>query len=511
MPSLQHSPPDPTPLSQALKNAVQAASTRAEEGQRIFSPIADLWDTYQQSEAVRRLPQHLRKPVLALCQEISKTAAVHFDSYIKGTRPTQARPAQQPITPPTPLTGTTTPDTTASPAPALPTYAQKAATPPPPPQLPTVTALKTQVTKAPTARPDTRLFVRVSPDHISRKAGPFALLTALKPLLGQDSTLLQEVQEVKSGFALCTGSLEALTKLESYSEAISSSFGDAVVERQPQWTSYRLLNVPRTVNTINGAMGITSNQVTGQILAETVREATNQPVTRAVETKDSIQKNFYNSSWIVSFPTEGHTPLTRSLRILGATITAAVIKTKPKTTQCTRCFYWHNARSCTRPQTCRLCGSKQHQEETHSTNCATSAPHTCPARCLHCGGPHPADYPQCLLRPTPRGPKTKSEKTAILETSKLARLRACTAANCSRNPRTDPGAQSTPSPGNPLANPRAQNSPANNQFSLLQMEVLPTTPCTPTRKSLPASALTPTRPRLSAIVVDSSIPISFNA
>jgi hypothetical protein len=509
MPLLQHNPPDPTPLAQALKNAVQAASTRAEEGQRIFGPVADLWDTYQQSEAVRKLPSQLRKPLLALCQEISRTATLHFDAYIKGSRPTQAQPAQQPLTPPMGLTTLAT--TESSPPIALPTYAQKAATPPPP-QLPTATAPKIRATKAPTARPDTRLFVRVGPDHISRKAGSFALLTALKPLLGQDSTLLQEVQEVKSGFALCTGSLEALTKLESYSEAISSSFGDAVVERQPQWTSYRLLNVPRTVNTINGAMGITSNQVTGQILAETVREATNQPVTRAVETKDSIQKNFYNSSWIVSFPTEGHTPLTRSLRILGATITAAVIKTKPKTTQCTRCFHWHNARSCTRPQSCRLCGSKQHQEETHSTNCATSAPHTCPARCLHCGGPHPADYPHCLLRPTPRGPKTKAEKAAILETSKLARLRACTAAKCSRNPQADPRALSLPgnSPGNPQPIPGTQ-SPPGNYYSPLQMEVLPTTPKTPTRKPLPASALTPTRPRQPAVVEDSSIPLSFHA
>jgi hypothetical protein len=56
MPLLQHSPPDPTPLAQALKNAVQAASTRAEEGQRIFGLVATLWDDYQQSEAVRKLP-----------------------------------------------------------------------------------------------------------------------------------------------------------------------------------------------------------------------------------------------------------------------------------------------------------------------------------------------------------------------------------------------------------------------------------------------------------------------
>src|SRR5271168_759135 len=95
----QHSPPDPTPLSQALRNAVQAASTRAEEGQRIFGPVASLWDDYQQSKAVWRLPSQLRKPLLALCQEISCTATIHFDAYIKGSRPTQSWPAQQPPTP----------------------------------------------------------------------------------------------------------------------------------------------------------------------------------------------------------------------------------------------------------------------------------------------------------------------------------------------------------------------------------------------------------------------------
>ena len=92
MPFTQHSPPGPPPLSKALKDAIQAASTRAEEGQRIFGPIATLWDEYQQSDTVRKLPPQLRKPLLALCQEISQTATTHFDAYIKGSRPTQALP-----------------------------------------------------------------------------------------------------------------------------------------------------------------------------------------------------------------------------------------------------------------------------------------------------------------------------------------------------------------------------------------------------------------------------------
>ena len=489
MPPTQHSPSGPPPLSKALKDAIQAANTRAEEGQRIFGPIATLWDEYQQSDTVRKLPPQLRKPLLALCQEISRTATIHFDAYIKGSRPTQALPTPQPSPPPS---GVATPAVPESPPALSPTYAQKAATPPPRPQK--TTNPKPPAKAHPPTRPDTRLFVWVDPDHISRKAGPFAVLTALKNLLGQDSSLLREVQAVKSGFALCTGSLEALTKLEAHSEAISRSFEGATVERQPQWTSYRLLNVPRTVNTINGLGEIISNQVTGPILAESILEVTNQALTRAVETKDSTQKNLYNTCWIVSFLTEAHCPLPRNLRILGASITAAVIKVKPKTVQCTRCYHWHNARSCTRPQSCRLCGSKQHQEENHTTRCATSGQHSCPARCLHCGGPHTADDTSCPLRPTPHGPRTESEKKAILETSKLARIRACLAANCSRKPQTDPQTPST----------------AVNEQNM-QMETLPTAPRTPNRKPLRIVATTPSGPRFSSVDVNSSIPLSFNA
>ena len=125
----QHFPPAPPPLSKALKDAVQAASTRAEEGQRIFGPIATLWDDYQQSDTVRKLPSQLRKPLLALCQEISRTATVHFNAYIKGTRPTQALPTPQP----SPLlSGTATPAVLEPPLALSPMYAQKAAIPPPP-------------------------------------------------------------------------------------------------------------------------------------------------------------------------------------------------------------------------------------------------------------------------------------------------------------------------------------------------------------------------------------------
>ena len=76
-------------MPEALTDAIHAANTRAEEGQRIFGPIAALWDDYLQSDTVHKLPTKLRKPLLALCQEMSRTATRHFDAYIKGTKPSQ--------------------------------------------------------------------------------------------------------------------------------------------------------------------------------------------------------------------------------------------------------------------------------------------------------------------------------------------------------------------------------------------------------------------------------------
>jgi hypothetical protein len=481
---------------------IRASSTRAKEGQRIFAPIATLWDDYLESETVRKLPPKLRKPLLALCQEISRTATRHFDAYIKGTKPSPAVTSQQPPLPPARKDATDEP-VTQQPPQAL-TYAQRAASGPPsqpPPLKQRSKAPTTQVKSPPLARPDTRLFIRVGLDHISRRAGPFAVLTALKTLLGTDSSLLKEVQEVKSGFALCTGSLDMLAKLETHSQAISRAFTDSIVERQPNWTSYRLINIPRTVNTIDGLGQITSNLVTDEIIAEAIHNTTNQSLARAAETKDSSQKNLYNTSWIASFPTDSHSPLPRNLRILGAAVIVAVIKPKPRVVQCTRCYQWHNARNCIRPQHCRICGSTQHQEADHTTRCDTSSPHICPARCLHCGGPHKADDPSCPLRLTPRGPKTRSEKKAILEISKLARIRACTAANCSRKPLTDPRSLST----DPVTPSIVRTDPS-------QMEILPTSPHTPIRNTPQTIALTPTKARsLFNSTVNRFSPLSFNA
>ena len=159
-PPLPAGKPAPT-LTQTFEDIAKAAANRQEEGSYIFSPIAALWDTYLQTDAVRKLPVRHRKPLTALCNKLTSVAIKHYNAYLKGIYPVQ-KPRPQPST--LPASDTTTTPTlvpTASPSPPI-TYAQAAAIVSPP-QPARRTPLRTA--KPITTRPDTRLFVRVAPGH----------------------------------------------------------------------------------------------------------------------------------------------------------------------------------------------------------------------------------------------------------------------------------------------------------------------------------------------------------
>ena len=71
-------------LAHNLAHLVKAAEVRSANAQRIFYPIANLWDSYVESDEARKLPAHLRKPLTRLCTEITALTNRHFESYIKG-------------------------------------------------------------------------------------------------------------------------------------------------------------------------------------------------------------------------------------------------------------------------------------------------------------------------------------------------------------------------------------------------------------------------------------------
>jgi hypothetical protein len=232
-------------LQAALDNTVKAASNRAAEGQKLFSPIASFIDKHLRSSA--NLPPHLLGALSALSLELSSVAQRHFDAYITGT----AVPGTQSPQPPQQLFNPPTPPPTRPPSRlAQSTYASIASF--------NGTAKTTLLNEAPLNRalkktppkestPDNRLFVRLANDHPSREMQGYAILTTLRASLGTDGPLLKDVQATKTGFALCPSSPNALKDLEARKDTISSVFGQCLVERGSRWVSYRITNVPRKI------------------------------------------------------------------------------------------------------------------------------------------------------------------------------------------------------------------------------------------------------------------------
>src|SRR5271165_6368104 len=176
----------PPLLSHALANIVQATTECAKEGQALFAPIAAIWDNYLQSDIVRQLPAQLCKPLETLCKEISQTATIHFNSYIKGTRP--AKTTHQPL-----LILATDKHTVPTANPVSKPKELQTSVPPTYAQIATSTHVTTPlaqpiksklVLKQVQLRLYIQLFIYISPTHPAYNAGLFAILTALCEALG---------------------------------------------------------------------------------------------------------------------------------------------------------------------------------------------------------------------------------------------------------------------------------------------------------------------------------------
>lgn len=284
-------------------------------------------------------------------------------------------------------------------------------------------------------KPDTRLFIRLPDNHPARNYDAYALLSKFQQLIEKGKEAICNVQVTKTGFAFCTPTTEALEYLEKYTEQITQSFGPGCrAERSTKWASYRIRNIPRQVCQINDDFTYSTKVVDESMIKEAILDRIGQSPVKANMTRSSAEDLSKGSlHWNVHFLEEGLPTMPSQISIFGFTTYLTKLTKKTIVVQCSKCFKWHNQRSCNEEQRCRLCGTTNHTEITHP-QCGDSSPnHQCGIKCLHCHGPHPADSKDCPLVPNPKmGPLTKSQKVSIRNTGKADRLRQADASPCQK-------------------------------------------------------------------------------
>lgn len=427
------SEPDNRPLQTALQETSTAATIRAAEGLKIFSPIAGFLDEHRNHST--GLSPHLQKALAILSDDLAAVAQRHFNAYISGNTPTLSpstpSPARNhapaPLPPSPPLSRPTS---------GLAQSSYATITKLDPAKAPTAghqtkSPKKKLISEAKQAPPDHRLFVRLPDDHAAKKIDSYAIFSSLRSQLGTSSNALKEVQTIKTGFALCPASPEALSTLEAQKEVISAYFGNCQIERSSQWISYRVTNLPRKIGQIiNGQYTIVPVDP-AMLSAEVFEQTGHRPVSVSETAASAANTNSLSSSWFVNFSKDTKISLPARLRLFGTVSNARFLNRKVTIIQCNRCWKWHNSRSCARPPKCRLCGSPEHTEEGHTNNCSVPNPHCCPPRCFHCHGPHPADCPECPLRPKAGITRTKAQRAEIRKTSAISLANSRTEQGCS--------------------------------------------------------------------------------
>ncbi|KAI1001297.1 hypothetical protein K3495_g6899 [Podosphaera aphanis] len=216
------------PIQEALTNSIISNSTRTKETEALFGKISSAIDIHCSSASRGTLPERQYLAFKSFCQDLAKVAASHFDAYICD------KPA--PISTPNGATRDTNPPKFASvTSQALAKRALRGTGTP-------IIPRPGQKTQPQPSRQHDRLFVLIPEGDKIWELSAYSILSHLKTLLGNESSILTNVQPIKTGFVLCLKDGETAKLKERL--AIVSLFGDAPVENAEPWISYRIENVP---------------------------------------------------------------------------------------------------------------------------------------------------------------------------------------------------------------------------------------------------------------------------
>lgn len=409
-------------MAEALELYADAANARAKEAKELYAPLAAWLDKFMRAEAYKALPQHQRSACKAFCDDLALVARRHFDAYTRGIPRPPAPYTATAYNPPTPPPEAETNQALLSSAQQPMTYAQAAQTSQSPQTAPANNTQRlqraaTNPTNSPRAMPktpslDNRLFVRLEQTSPIRQLPGYTVLAQLRAQHNTIGRLIAEIQPTKTGFAL-KPTQDATTSLETHIPELQAFFKGAPVEKSVSYNSYRLSLVPRRIILLDETNTPTQVDVTADMVGQAIFEATNTLPALASQTKGSLESEHEHiTSWIIRIPSELPT-LPRGFNIFGVRVSAKVLPQRVTIAQCSKCLQWHNSRACNRQNRCVLCGSTEHTHDNHPQ-------HLVP-RCIHCHGPHAADFAECLLRPKANTKLSKAQKAEIRRASAATR------------------------------------------------------------------------------------------
>ncbi|KAI0998616.1 hypothetical protein K3495_g9581 [Podosphaera aphanis] len=410
----QHPPGGGTrSLSETLLLTTAAATTRTEEAMLMFGGVASALDEASRGANAPIIPQHLANTYQLFIERVQEVTQDFFDNHVRGLPNTAA--TQRGNTDTRSARQQTQAGNFASTKPRRPARAQR----------------QNDISQ-PT---DDRLFLRLEQDATERLISAYPLLLHYRKFLGANASLLKEVQHVPSGIALRPSSEDAASRLESpFSVGIEEGKlkGSTGIEKTQNLVSYLLTSIPRSFTALDDNNQLTNYPITEDLVrAELTEEKGLYPIS-VHETKESTESHYYSSArYIARFPIG--TILPRKFYLFGVEVLSRQLAKRTSVIQCSRCFQWHNEIICSRAPRCRLCGSIEHLEANHQP-CGPH-PYHCTPRCIHCHGPHPADAPECPLRPRRNGLKLSKEQISqIRQTSAAARLSLSATVRCLHRP-----------------------------------------------------------------------------
>ena len=244
--------------------------------------------------------------------------------------------------------------------------------------------------KSPQLEKPPRIFLRLPKDHAARRASPYATMDTLRKHLDKTcSTAVKEVQQVPSGLAIWPKDGLGLQLLMERRETLECLLQGSKVEMEQKWAIFVLPNTPRQYTSFEGTQEPINKQMA---LDEFKLQSDLSPLKFYFSNKNPL-----SSTLVMAVPEYQARAVPKWINLFGKNVQVKHKPLRARIEQCTRCWDYHNPRTCTRTPRCRICSKRDHTEESHPSPEDEGSSDPC---CTNCCGPFLADHSNCPTRPT---------------------------------------------------------------------------------------------------------------